>query len=308
MTVLSKNRAGSKLWIVNYHRVIDKPDPLDPRLITKKDFEFEIRTLSRLFEIMPLHEALDRCFNCDLPPNAMAITFDDGYMDNLVNAAPILERYDCHAALFVITSAITNNVNLWTDVVTEYIRAFSGDTLDLREIGGDVLSLESPAQRVISLRSLLEFLKVQDLHIINDCIELISRQVKIEIPRLMLSSKDVSRLKNHYGFTIGSHGVNHEILSTLDDSDAKMNIFQSRLDLESLLECEIDLYAYPNGKKGDYSDQHKEFIQEAGYKYAFTSIYERVYSTSDHFQIPRISTWHKNRIKVVLHAMRLRYL
>jgi peptidoglycan/xylan/chitin deacetylase (PgdA/CDA1 family) len=36
-----------------------------------------------------------------LPPKAVLITFDDGYLDNLANAAPVLRRYGYPAVIFV---------------------------------------------------------------------------------------------------------------------------------------------------------------------------------------------------------------
>jgi len=37
-----------------------------------------------------------------VPPRAFSITFDDGYADNLENALPLLEKYNCKATLYLV--------------------------------------------------------------------------------------------------------------------------------------------------------------------------------------------------------------
>lgn len=37
-----------------------------------------------------------------LPPRSFAITFDDGYADNLLHALPLLQRYRCKATLYLV--------------------------------------------------------------------------------------------------------------------------------------------------------------------------------------------------------------
>ena len=38
----------------------------------------------------------------DLPPKSYAITFDDGYADNYLQALPLLQRYNCKATLYLV--------------------------------------------------------------------------------------------------------------------------------------------------------------------------------------------------------------
>lgn len=42
----------------------------------------------------------------EFPPKSIAITFDDGWKDNYINAFPILKKYDVKATIFIIPSCI----------------------------------------------------------------------------------------------------------------------------------------------------------------------------------------------------------
>lgn len=45
----------------------------------------------------------------NLPPKSMAITFDDGYQDNLTNALPVLQRYRIPATIYVVVERHDND-------------------------------------------------------------------------------------------------------------------------------------------------------------------------------------------------------
>ena len=50
---------------------------------------------------------------CDLPPRAVAVTFDDGYLDNYEVAAPILERAGVPATFYVAVDCIDTGKLPW---------------------------------------------------------------------------------------------------------------------------------------------------------------------------------------------------
>src|SRR5574341_604156 len=91
--------------VLTYHRVNDDGDPFFAAVPTAV-FEREIAYIARTYQVLTVEELADRTRRGDLPRNALAITFDDGYRDNFTHAAPILARYGLPATVFLATGFI----------------------------------------------------------------------------------------------------------------------------------------------------------------------------------------------------------
>src|SRR5436190_64284 len=84
-----------------YHKVNDLPG--NPLTMPVSLFDEQMDQLRQLgYEVVDLEAVLAHYVQgTPLPPHAVLITFDDGYYDNLENAARVLEKYGYPGVLFV---------------------------------------------------------------------------------------------------------------------------------------------------------------------------------------------------------------
>jgi len=70
--------------------------------VKTEEFEKQMRYLKENnFNVISLKELEENLEKGQIPSRTVVITFDDGYKDNLINAFPILERFNLPAAIFV---------------------------------------------------------------------------------------------------------------------------------------------------------------------------------------------------------------
>jgi peptidoglycan/xylan/chitin deacetylase (PgdA/CDA1 family) len=103
--------------ILLYHRVA--APGTDPQLlsVTPERFAGHMAYLSRDFEVVSLRELVERKSKAGHRSRVVAVTFDDGYADNLSQAKPILESFRVPATVFVSTAALETGSALWWDAL-----------------------------------------------------------------------------------------------------------------------------------------------------------------------------------------------
>jgi peptidoglycan/xylan/chitin deacetylase (PgdA/CDA1 family) len=97
--------------ILVYHTISSRPEPLPGDIdITPERFAQQLRWLSRWRRVVTLEETLK------IGPRgrSVAITFDDGFADNLTVALPMLERLKLPATLFM-TAGFVNREGYLTE-------------------------------------------------------------------------------------------------------------------------------------------------------------------------------------------------
>jgi len=101
--------------ILMYHRIAN--EAVDPwRLaVSPARFEEQLKVLRRTRHPLTLVDFVRRFKDGSLPAHAVALTFDDGYADNLLAAKPRLAAADVPATVFLATGYIDRPEEFWWD-------------------------------------------------------------------------------------------------------------------------------------------------------------------------------------------------
>jgi len=102
-------------------------------------------------------------------------------------------------------------------------------------------------------------------------------------PRFM--TWDQVREMNQTGNTFGSHTVNHQSLTSLNEKDLLTELSQSREEIASQLGKPPKYFAYPTGT---YNLAIEDIVRSTGYKAAFTIEFGQIGADSDLYALPRI--------------------
>ena len=107
------------------------------------------------------------------------------------------------------------------------------------------------------------------------------------------------------GWDIGSHTVNHPILTKVDIVSRRRGAHTSKEVIEQELQHPVSLCAYPNGKRLDFNQDIKTIAKKSGYKGAATTLRGVNRSGLDLFELRRWSVW-ENHLPTL--ACKLGYL
>lgn len=297
-----RSGAGNPLSLLIFHRVLARPDPLNPHEPDAAHFEQLLRWL-RGYTVLPLEQAIARLREDSLPAGALSITFDDGYADNHDVALPILRRHGMSAAFFV-SSAYLDGGRMWSDTVVEAVRRCGADVLDLDELLLGRHRLDSLSARRHAVRALLTRLKYMEPATRDRCAQAVARIARARLPDDLMLSRAQLRALHGAGMAIGSHTRTHSILTTVSDEVARDEIVASREDLETVIDAPVTMFAYPNGRpRTDYHPRHCEMVRRAGYSAALTTASGASRAGADLYQLPRFTPWDRTALRFKLRMM-----
>lgn len=281
--------------ILRYHSVADfKKDDFGyamPQIIVStKNFEKHIKYLSKRYNIIPLEEIiLYLKGGKDLPENLLAITFDDGYRDNYLNAYPILKKYGATATFFLTAGCIGNKEMFWTH---KLIYLFNLTKVKDIKIGKELYRIDGIKNKQQVIKMCITFIKDNINQRQKDrFIEGLAKELGVKsypkIDNTMLLWEDAIEL-DRAGFGIGSHTVTHPNLPNSDDEYAEYEIKESKNIIEEKLSKTINLFAYPNGGTlAHFNEYIKTVVKDAGFIGAVTSIDGLISKRSDIYELKR---------------------
>ena len=274
----ARNRMRRQLLVLTYHGVVEKHHTDRLRYATTvsvAEFDQHLSALRRDFH--PVSAADVTAWyrgEQDLPNNPVLVTFDDGYRNNLTLAAPVLRAHDIPCVFHVSTGYIGTPRILWTtEMICTVLRwpytfiptpdgAKTPTPTHDSERRATALRIKEDCKR-ISWDALQKYLE----QIRNVGIELDESE---ELCRFM--TWDEVRELRRQGFEIGSHTVEHPILSQVTPERLRFELRESKRRVEQETGAACTAIAYPNGDRKSVSEGVVHAAQYEGYRLGFTVI------------------------------------
>lgn len=306
--------------ILQYHSVPTAVSPshlhVSPSIaVPLRIFERQVSFLSTRYRVVTLDAIVESVRNGKaLPQRAVAITFDDGYADNYVNAYAILKRYQAPATFFVTTGCLNGGPVLWTSRLRFLVMRSQERQLTLplpQEWTFNLSCLREKSRVIRDLKNGL--LKLGDEQR-REFLDWLAKELKVEreegLQGLMLSWEHVREMA-HNGMEFGAHTVTHGNLTTLSTQEAREEISYSKTAIEEAIGRPVRHFSYPNpgGTNPHFNREIKEVVRCVGFSSACTSVSGPVRLGDDVYELRRVgvppSVRHLCRFAMRIEKMRL---
>lgn len=263
------------LAILRYHAICGPAGYryADPGIcITPEAFEQHVAYLTRRYAVLRLEVAVRKLADGTLPRNAVAITFDDGYADNL-QAARTLAKYGASATFYITAGCLAGGQPFWPAELRLLVSGIPNRraTLSAGTVCLD-LDLGSQAARASAVKRLSRTFKSNPVSVreaLREQLRALARGA--DLSPVMLTWDDVREM-HALGMTIGSHTMTHPNLPSAGLEAARHELVTSKRRLEGEIGAEVTMFSYPNGGAERYeTPELRQIVREAGYAAASTS-------------------------------------
>lgn len=304
---LRRRAGGGSFCVVTYHGVLPEgyrvSDPQqDGSLVTAENFRSQLRLLKECYCVVSPEQVRDWVVDGKaLPELAILLTCDDGLRNGLTGMAPILREEDLSCLFFVLGAPVAAGSRiLWYEELYLLLLAApaGGYSFDFPEVN---FELGNRAQRRLAWWNLLKKLSQYGQEARSRFIE--ASRIKFGLPegwnagcwdneaqrqRFSLLNGDELRQLVDQGMGIGSHTLNHPILSQQTSDEAWREISESRSLLENAVGKPVWALAYPFGDPASVSAREMQMAEQAGFQCAFMNVGGGFGAQLPRFALPRV--------------------
>ncbi len=274
--------------ILMYHRVARLAcDPFG-LAVRPPTFRAQIGELRANWRPMPLAALLEGARGGRLPPRAVALTFDDGYVDAL-SAADVLCDEGVPATFFVNTGPFEETGEFWWDRLEGLLLGAEPLPATLCLAGLPTLPTATAAERWCAFEAahatLLGASAAERGELLAALQAWSGRPRHDRESHRALRPSEVQQLDGRPGVAVAAHGVQHLPLPSQAPEARRAEIEGSKARLEELLGRPIVAFAYPFGMLDDGA---VGAVREAGFAMAVTTEPGTVSPSCDPLRLPRL--------------------
>jgi peptidoglycan/xylan/chitin deacetylase (PgdA/CDA1 family) len=315
--------------ILMYHRIGELQSDPWGLAVSPRHFVEHLEVLRKHSQPRPLAQTVNAIKHQLLPwEKTLVVTFDDGYADNLYIAAPLLDRYDVPATVFLTSGYIGSDREFWWDALERILlgpevlpaelritaagrssewslgeaRYYAQHVRrrDRKRFAGRHGKLSGRYKLYRAVHRLLQPLDDEErLNVLNDLSDWGGVTMSARESHRCLSPDDVRALARRELIELGAHTVTHPALPALPEASQREEIRQCKLELEQLLGRPVTSFAYPYGQ---YAAETAALVREEGFSWACSTQAGFVTQQTGLFCLPRVRVedWDGERLTRIL--------
>jgi peptidoglycan/xylan/chitin deacetylase (PgdA/CDA1 family) len=284
---------NSKLTVVMYHYVRDLLHARYPNIkgLDLSLFKEHLKLFKNKYNVVSIKDVIDAFeTNNELPPNAILLTFDDGYSDHYHNVFPLLDEMKMSGAFYLPAKTINDNDVLDVNKIHFILAAANDISKLINDVKKEIeqhkeeYNLESfdsyvnkyaianrfNNKETVLFKQLFQKVLPEPLRI-KITNKLFERYLGINLEvfsRELYMNKDQLKCMINNGMYVGIHGHNHYHWASLNRNDQETEIKESVNFLKSLgvdMNCLTAAYPY-----GSYNQDSINLLSKYNCKLAFT--------------------------------------
>ena len=312
----TKRKVANPGIILLYHSIAVRHSDPWSLSISADHFAEHLSVLRKVGQPISLQRYLELSRWGRVPSRPIIVTFDDGYANNLFEAKPLLSHHDVPATVFVMAGAVNQSGEFWWDeldrllldspVLPDELIMCVGRTehrwklgksghdegktsqQDRRWRAWDTHAIDPRQALYRALYDLLSPLANSEREEALEYLVAWAGANRLGRPSYRtLSGEQLVRLTEGPLIEVGAHSVTHPSLATLSPIEQQQEIRNSKAILEGILNAPVRSFAYPFGRRQDYSRVTAALVREAGFTCACTSGARYVGRLTDRFELPR---------------------
>ncbi|GEM_PF-857300 len=282
--LLARMRRNGSCVVLNFHRVNPHPNPYWPA-IHPNHFDQLLGFVVKQFDVVAIsHLGSIQTRRTEKPP--AVLSFDDGYLDFLQFASPILNKHHIRANLNIIPSCVESGMPPWNILLYDLLDSMHSSAVRSITLPGftDTLKSDDFSEKARFGASIAGFLKnrprQERLSIFN---AFFSRFAESAFPVTAMMNRD--QLKSiAIDHDIGAHSYHHESMGYETDSFFEADVQSCKTYFEDVLRTPCRYYAFPNGS---YRREHIKLLRERGFERAL--LVDERYAKVSSFELPRFT-------------------
>jgi peptidoglycan/xylan/chitin deacetylase (PgdA/CDA1 family) len=236
-------------------------------------FKKQIAFIKEHFEVVPTSVLVQKLQDGDLERSSAAIHFDDGFSSYADLALPFLREKNISSTVFLINSVVDGGVPIRNKIafcinmgeekhLKSLIQSCTSEDIDSPVCLAEMQTTQLLAWIKGNITSEMEY-------IINEVFQSCIKRHNETSP--FMDERVVRKLNDDSYVEIGSHTVNHPMLSMLDEREQRAEIIGGHIKLEEYLGRKLKYFAYPHGGKAHFDETSRSIIKESNRLTSFSS-------------------------------------